>query len=68
MSGLPFLAALVCVIIVLFWYLRDESVHGGSGKSGLLGMKDANDNNQRDGRAPNWKPNKDAKPWRTGRR
>lgn len=68
MSGLPFLAALVCVVIVLFWYLRDESVHGGSGRSGLFRMGDPSDQRQRENKAPNWKPNKDAKPWRAGRR
>lgn len=68
MAGLPFLAALVAVAIVIFWYLRDESVHGGSGKSGLFGMRDGNERRQKDAKGPDWKPNKDAKPWRPGRR
>lgn len=66
MSGLPFLAALILVIVVLFWYLRDESIHGGSGKSGFFGMRDANDGDHRVAKAPEWKPKKDAKPWRPG--
>lgn len=71
MAGLPFLAALVCVVIVLFWYLRDESIHGGTGKSGFLGMRDGGEaRRQRDAKAANWKPGtaRDAKPWRPGRK
>jgi hypothetical protein len=72
MAGLPFLAALVCIVIVLFWYLRDESMHGGSGKSGFFGMRDGGDERrQRDARGPNWKPSgaaKDTKPWRPARK
>jgi hypothetical protein len=67
-SGLPFLAALVCVAVVIFWYLRDESVNGGKGKSGLLGMRDEVERRRKAAHGPDWKPNRDAKPWRPERK
>lgn len=68
MSGLPYLAALIGIGVVIYWYLREETVHGGSGKRGILGIRDRREERQqREDRAPDWRTKKDAKPWRPSR-
>jgi hypothetical protein len=69
MSGLPFLAALICLALVIWWYIREESVDGGSGRGGMLGVKDREDEQRQSAaKGPGWKSAKDAKPWRAGRK
>lgn len=62
MSGLPFLAALVCIGLVIYWYFRDEGTHGGSGKSGMFRLREPSDGRKSD--SPTWKPGQASKPWR----
>lgn len=40
MGGLFYLGSIVCVLIVIFWF-RNNELHGGDGRTGLLAFKDA---------------------------
>lgn len=63
MSTFPFLAALICVAIIIFWYVRDEGVRGGKGESGLLDMSSKRDPKVGAG-GPGWKRDTGRRPWR----
>jgi hypothetical protein len=65
MSSLPFIAALVCIGIIIFWYVRDEAVRGGKGNGGLLDVSTTKRRSERAG-GPGWKST-GKRPWRPGR-
>lgn len=60
MSAILYVAAFVCVAIIIFWYVLDESTRGGKGESGLLGMSDGMSGRSR---ARDQSPGK--RPWRS---
>lgn len=63
MSSLPYLAALVCIGIIIFWYVRDEAVRDGKGNSGLLDMG-GGELPAGKSKGPRWKTDKEKRPWR----
>ena len=62
MSTIPFIIAIVCVWLIIFWYLRDEGLYRGKGRSGSL--LDMSVPERRERPTPQWKLRKP----RTGRR
>jgi len=65
MSSVPFFVAIVCVGVIIFWYLRDEGVNGGKGRGGILDMSASARDKQPSGQS--WKVGK-PKPWKASRR
>lgn len=64
MSSLPYFAALACIGVIIFWYVRDEAVRGGKGNGGLLDMSVGKKRSPK--RGPGWKPSSGKRSWRAG--
>lgn len=67
MGTVLFVAAVIAMAIILFWYVYDEAYSDGRGKSGLLAMESSAEPEADGGGRQDWRDSGN-RPWRVRRR